>query len=80
MRRPANQERVLGPHPPLARPLPRPRPALHLHRGLPRRDRGRLRVPPRLANEAQIDRLGCFKYEPVEGAPPTTCRAPSRRR
>ena len=41
------------PHPrrdrPLARRLPRARPPLHLHRRLPRRDRGRVPAPPRLA-------------------------------
>ena len=69
MRRPANQEKVLDRIRALARDLPGPRDPLDLHRGLPGRDRGRFRVAAGLAAEAQLDRVGCFRYEPVEGAP-----------
>jgi ribosomal protein S12 methylthiotransferase len=27
--------------------------------------------------EAQLDRVGCFAYSPVDGAAPTPCRTPS---
>lgn len=42
--------------------------ALDLHRRLPRRDRCRFRYLLDWLDEAGIDRLGCFKYEPVAGA------------
>ena len=43
--------------------------ALDLHRRLSRRDRRRFRdVLLDWLDEAQLDRVGCFKYEPVDGA------------
>ena len=68
MRRPAHQEKTLGAPPPLARNLPRPCHPLHLHRRLSRRDGGGFRDSARLAGRGRIARVGCFKYEPVEGA------------
>ena len=55
-------------HRPLARDLPGPCYPLDLHRRLSGRDGGGLRVPARLAEGSKINRAGCFKYEPVEGA------------
>ena len=41
----------------------------HLHRRLSRRDRSRVRAAARSScEEAQLDRVGCFAYSPVEGA------------
>ena len=58
-----------GAHPRLARDLPGPRHPLDLHRRLPRRDgRGFRRAARTGSKEAKLDRVGCFKYEPVSGA------------
>ena len=66
MQRPAHQREDARAHPPLARDLPRPRHPLDLHRRLPGRDRGGFRDPARLAaRRRKLDRVGCFKYEPV---------------
>jgi ribosomal protein S12 methylthiotransferase len=40
----------------------------HLHRRLPRRDRRRISKLLDWLREAQLDRVGCFEYSPVEGA------------
>ena len=50
MRRPAHQEKTLGASRTLARNLPGACHPLDLYRGLPRRDRGRLHAPSRLAH------------------------------
>ena len=49
---------------------PRPRRALDLHRRLPRRDGGRFRGAAWSLGwkEAKLMRVGCFKYEAVDGA------------
>jgi ribosomal protein S12 methylthiotransferase len=52
----------------MARHLPRHHPALHLHRGLSRRDRGEFQTLLDWLDEAQLDRVGCFQYENVPGA------------
>ncbi len=54
---------------PLARDLSRSCHPLDLHRRLPRRDRGGLRASARLAcAKPSSSRVGCFKYENVDGA------------
>ena len=40
----------------------------HLHRRLPGRDRGGFQDLLDWLEEAELDRVGCFKYSPVEGA------------
>ena len=52
----------------MARDLPRHHGALDLRRRLPRRDRGRFRISAQWLDEAQLDRVGAFRFEPVEGA------------
>ena len=68
MKRPGNQEKTLerirawrAICPDLTHPL-------DLHRRLPRRDGGRFRLLLDWLDEAKLDRVGAFKYEPVAGA------------
>ena len=68
MKRPASTEKNLERIRALARGLPRHHHPLDLHRRLPGRDRGRVRGAARVPREAQLDRVGCFAYSPVEGA------------
>ena len=55
-------------HPRLALDLSRPHDPLHLHRRLSGRDRTRIRALLAFLEEAQLDRVGCFAYSPVDGA------------
>ena len=48
--------------------LPGPHDPQHLHRRLSGRDRGGVRGAAGFLEEAQLDRVGCFAYSPVEGA------------
>ena len=81
MRRPAHQEKTLQRLAPLARDLPRPRRALDLHRRLPRRDGGGLRVPARLAEGGEARRASAASSTRRSTAPPpTTLPAPCPRR
>ena len=57
-----------GAHPRLARDLPRPHHPLDFHRRLSRRDRGGFRFLLDWLDEARLDRVGAFQYEPVKGA------------
>ena len=81
MRRPAHQEKTLERLAPLARGLPRSRRALHLHRRLPRRDGGGLRVPARLAEGgAGSPASAASSTRPSTAPPPTPLPPPSPRR
>ena len=68
MKRPANAEDTLARIQPLARDLSGDHHPQHLHRRLPRRDRSRVRELLAFLDEAQLDRVGCFAYSPVDGA------------
>ena len=69
MKRPAAQEKTLARIAPLARDLSRPHHPLDLHRRLSRRDRARNSTfLLDWLDEAELDRVGCFRYEPVAGA------------
>ena len=69
MRRPAAQGENARTHRAVAGDLPEPDHPLDLHRRLSRRDRTRiLRLLLDWLAEAELDRVGCFRYEPVAGA------------
>jgi ribosomal protein S12 methylthiotransferase len=68
MKRPANAEGTLK-RIRLAHDLPGNHHPQHLHHRLPRRDRARSSTRLlEFLEEAQLDRVGCFAYSPVEGA------------
>ena len=75
MKRPAAAENTLGAHRRLAQRRARHHHSQHLHRRLSRRDGGGLRGAARLARGAQLDRVGCFEYSPVEGAAANALRS-----
>ncbi len=59
----------LGAHQALARDLSGPDAALHLHRRLSGETEEDVQYLLDWMSEAQLDRVGCFQYSPVEGAP-----------
>ncbi|CAM5497334.1 Ribosomal protein uS12 methylthiotransferase RimO OS=Stutzerimonas stutzeri OX=316 GN=rimO PE=3 SV=1 [Stutzerimonas stutzeri] len=70
MKRPAFEDKTLARIQKWRENLPRADHPLDLHRRLPRRDRRRLPIPARLADRScSLDRVGCFQYSPVDGAP-----------
>jgi len=66
MKRPAAGQDA-GADPELARAMSRSHLALDLHRRLPRRNDSDFAYLLDWLEEAEIDRVGCFKYEPVAG-------------
>ena len=69
MKRPAGAKTNAGPHSRLARGLPGPDHAQHLHRRVSRaRPKPNSTSCSTFLEEAQLDRVGCFAYSPVEGA------------
>ncbi len=73
MRRPATR-RDAGAHPLLAHHLPGPRHPLDLHRRLPGETEEEFEELLTWLKEAKLERVGCFQYEPVRGAPRTRWR------
>ena len=73
MRRPANDAKVLAAHP-LAGAIrcPTSRSARHSSSGSPARREEDFAYLLAWLEEAQLDRVGAFKFEPVEGAPATS--------
>ena len=77
MRRPAAQEETLERIEAWRDSLPEPDAALDLHRRLSRRDGRGFLAAARLARaRPQLDRVGCFRYEPVSGASANDLAAP----
>ena len=77
MRRPAAQEKTLDRIAAWRGDLPGPHLPLELHRRLSGRDRGGIfELLLDWLEEAEIDRAGCFKYEPVSGAPANDLGSP----
>ena len=68
MKRPANEAKVLERLKNWRSIVPDMAVRSTLRRRLPRRDRGGLPVSPNWLEEAQLDRVGAFKFEPVQGA------------
>jgi len=79
MKRPAHAENTLETHSPLARDLPGPDAAQHVHRRLrPGEDQAKRRFPgaARLARRgAARSASACFKYSPVEARRPMRARS-----
>jgi ribosomal protein S12 methylthiotransferase len=77
MKRPASAENNLERIRRLARDLPRPHDPQHLHRRLPRRDRGRVRGTARFpAKKRSSTASAASPTRRSKAPPPTNCRAP----